>query len=110
MGLIDEPAYMGFCLTDTTYLGGHPGTLKGLQAHLDFLPSDKRIVWTVMNFGGNLFSLASAIISLGGHISIGLGDSVTPAMPTSSAGSRKLRVISGARSQRQMTPSVLAMH
>ena len=74
MGLIDEPAYIGFCLTDTTYLGGHPGTLKGLQAHLDFLPSDKRIVWTVMNFGGNLFSLASAIIALGGHISIGLGD------------------------------------
>jgi 3-keto-5-aminohexanoate cleavage enzyme len=74
MGLIDEPAYLCFCLTDNTFLGGHPGTLKGLQAHLDFLPADKRIVWTVVNFGGNLFSLAAAIIAMGGHISIGLGD------------------------------------
>jgi 3-keto-5-aminohexanoate cleavage enzyme len=38
MGLLDEPAYLCFCLTDNTFLGGHPGTLKGLQAHLDFLP------------------------------------------------------------------------
>lgn len=74
MGLVDEPAYMGLILTDNTFLGGHPGTLKGLQAHLDFLPPDKRIVWTVVNYGGNLLSLAGAIIAMGGHISIGLGD------------------------------------
>lgn len=74
MGLIDEPAYICFCLTDNTWLGGHPGTLKGLQAHLDFLPKDKAVEWTVVNFGGNLFALAGAIIQLGGHISIGLGD------------------------------------
>lgn len=74
MGLLDEPAYLCFCLTDNTFLGGHPGTLKGLQAHLDFLPEDRRVEWTVVNFGGNLFSLASAIIAQGGHISIGLGD------------------------------------
>lgn len=30
MGLLDEPAYLCFCLTDNTFLGGHPGTLKGL--------------------------------------------------------------------------------
>ena len=74
MGLISEPGYVCFCLTDNTFLGGHPGTMKGLQAHLDFLPSDKRIVWTVVNFGGNLFALAASIIAMGGHISIGLGD------------------------------------
>jgi 3-keto-5-aminohexanoate cleavage enzyme len=74
MGLIDGPAFVCFCLTDNTWLGGHPGTLKGLQAHLDFLPKDKEIEWTVVNFGGNLFALAGAIIQLGGHISIGLGD------------------------------------
>ena len=74
MGLVDEPAYVGFVLTDNTFLGGHPGTLKGLQAHLDFLPSEKRIVWTAMNYGGNLFALAGAIIAMGGHISIGIGD------------------------------------
>ncbi len=74
MGLIDSPAYICFCLTDNTWLGGHPGTLKGLQAHLDFLPEGKDCEWTVVNFGGNLFALAGAIIQLGGHISIGLGD------------------------------------
>jgi 3-keto-5-aminohexanoate cleavage enzyme len=74
MGRIDGPAFVCFCLTDNTWLGGHPGTLKGLQAHLDFLPRDKPIEWTVVNFGGNLFSLAGAIIAQGGHISIGLGD------------------------------------
>jgi uncharacterized protein (DUF849 family) len=74
MGLLDEPVYICFCLTDNTFLGGHPGTLKGLQAHLDFLPEGKRVEWTVVNFGGNLFALAATIISMGGHISIGLGD------------------------------------
>jgi uncharacterized protein (DUF849 family) len=28
MGLLDEPAFLCFCLTDNTFLGGHPGTLK----------------------------------------------------------------------------------
>ncbi len=74
MGLLDEPAFLCFCLTDNTFLGGHPGTLKGLQAHLDFLPPGRNVEWTVVNFGGNLFSLAGAIIAQGGHISIGLGD------------------------------------
>jgi uncharacterized protein (DUF849 family) len=74
MGLIEEPGYLCFCLTDNTFLGGHPGTLRGLQAHLDFLPEGRRIEWTVVNFGGNLFSLAAPIIAQGGHVSIGLGD------------------------------------
>lgn len=74
MGLLAEPGYVCFCLTDNTFLGGHPGTLKGLQAHLDFLPTNRRTEWTVVNFGGNLFALAGSIIAQGGHISIGLGD------------------------------------
>ncbi|WP_376989475.1 3-keto-5-aminohexanoate cleavage protein [Bosea sp. R86505] len=78
MGLLDEPAFLCFCLTDNTFLGGHPGTLKGLQAHLDFLPPGRQVEWTVVNFGGNLFSLAGAIIAQGGHISIGLGDYAYP--------------------------------
>jgi uncharacterized protein (DUF849 family) len=74
MGLLAEPGYLCFCLTDNTFLGGHPGTLRGLQAHLDFLPEGRHIEWTVVNFGGNLFSLAAPIIAQGDHISIGLGD------------------------------------
>ncbi|WP_291296275.1 3-keto-5-aminohexanoate cleavage protein [Elioraea sp.] len=74
MGLLDEPGFLCLCLTDNTFLGGHPGTLRGLQAHLDFLPEGRHIEWTVVNFGGNLFALAAAIIAQGGHIAIGLGD------------------------------------
>jgi len=74
MGLLEEPGYLCFCLTDNTFLGGHPGTLRGLQAHLDFLPEGRRCEWTVVNFGGNLFALAAAVIAQGGHVSIGLGD------------------------------------
>jgi uncharacterized protein (DUF849 family) len=78
MGLLEEPGYLCLCLTDNTFLGGHPGTLRGLQAHLDFLPEGRRIEWTVVNFGGNLFSLAAPIIAAGGHVSIGLGDYTYP--------------------------------
>jgi uncharacterized protein (DUF849 family) len=78
MGLLSEPGYLCFCLTDNTFLGGHPGTLRGLQAHLDFLPEGRHVEWTVVNFGGNLLSLAAPIIAMGGHISIGLGDYTYP--------------------------------
>lgn len=74
MGLIPEPAYMCFCLTDGIMLAGHPGTPQGLDAHTAFLPNDKRIEWTVCNFNGDLLKLSEKIIREGGHISIGLGD------------------------------------
>ncbi len=74
MGLLDEPLYMCLVMTDNVYLGGHPPTLKGLQAHLDFLPPGKKVEWTAMSYGGNLFGLVAAIVSQGGHVSIGLGD------------------------------------
>ena len=78
LGIVEEPAFVSLILTDNSFLGGHPGTLKGLQAHMDFLPADRRIVWTVVNYGGNLLSLASAIIATGGNISIGIGDYTYP--------------------------------
>lgn len=78
MGLVPEPVFLCFCLTDSWYLGGHPGTIRGLQAHLDFLPRQYRIEWTVCNFGGNVFPAAAAAIAEGGHVSIGLGDWAYP--------------------------------
>ena len=74
MGVIPEPAYVCFCLTDGIMLAGHPGTPEGLDAHIAFLPKDRRIVWTVVNYKGNLLLLTEKIIKAGGHISIGLGD------------------------------------
>ena len=74
MGAVTEPAYVCFCLTDGIMLSGHPGTEEGLNAHLTFLPKDRRFVWTVVNYKGDLFQLTEKIIRAGGHISIGLGD------------------------------------
>lgn len=74
MGVIGEPAYVCFCLTDGIMLSGHPGTSEGLDAHLAFLPGDRNFVWTVVNYKGDLFRLTEKIIRAGGHISIGTGD------------------------------------
>src|SRR3546814_6236518 len=59
MGLLDQPAYLLFALSDSGYLGGHPGTIRGLMAHLEFLPRGFRYEWTVNNKVGNLFGPAA---------------------------------------------------
>ncbi|WEJ08736.1 BKACE family enzyme [Sinorhizobium prairiense] len=74
IGLIDEPGYMLFHMTDGKTITGHPGTVQGLDAHLTFLPEDRRIDWTANVLGGNLLALADAIARRGGHLAIGIGD------------------------------------
>lgn len=74
MGVIEEPAFVLFCMTDGISLAGHPGTPEGLDAHTTFLPKDQNILWSAMNYKGNLFLLTEKVIKSGGHISIGLGD------------------------------------
>ena len=74
MGLVDEPVYLLFSLTDSGIFGGHPGTIRGLQAHLDFLPRDRNIVWSASNKIGNLFGPAALACEQGGNIAVGLGD------------------------------------
>ncbi len=74
MGVFTQPLYCGIVLTEHWLLAGHPGTVKGLQAFLDFLPAHQRWQWSVMCAGGNLFAVAAAAMERGGHIAIGLGD------------------------------------
>ncbi|MEO0360070.1 MAG: 3-keto-5-aminohexanoate cleavage protein [Pseudomonadota bacterium] len=74
MGVLTDPAYVCFCMTDEIIFAGHPGTVAGLDAHTAFLPEGFRIVWTVVNYKGDLFQLTEKILREGGHISIGLGD------------------------------------
>ncbi len=73
-GLIPEPAFLCFMLSEGGALSGHPVTPEGLQAHLIFLPKDKNIEWTVACHDGDLFQITDLIIKAGGHVSIGLGD------------------------------------
>lgn len=74
LGWLDAPVYCEFVCTDNHCIGGHPGTPRGLQALIDFVPADVPVHWTVCNYGGNLLPLVAQAIAQGGHISIGLGD------------------------------------
>lgn len=73
IGLVDAPAWFLFELTDGGILGGHPGTIAGLEAHLRFLPAAP-LEWSVSNKIGNVTSQAALAIERGGHVSAGLGD------------------------------------
>jgi uncharacterized protein (DUF849 family) len=74
MGIFKEPVYCELVLSEDWLLSGHPGTVKGMEAFLDFMPKGPHWQWSVLCVGGNLFSVAAAAMERGGHISIGLGD------------------------------------
>ncbi len=78
MGLFKEPLYCELILTENWLLSGHPGTVKGMEAFVDFLQDKPKWQWSVMCVGGNLLPIAAAAIERGGHISIGLGDYAYP--------------------------------
>jgi 3-keto-5-aminohexanoate cleavage enzyme len=78
MGIFTEPLYCEVVLTADWLLSGHPGTVKGMQAMLDFMPTRQNWQWAVMCAGGNLLPLVAAALERGGHISIGLGDYAYP--------------------------------
>lgn len=73
-GMLKAPLFLAFVLTDGDLIAGHPGTVQGLRAHLDFLPAGEGLQWTVCNYGGDLLEILGPIVRGGGHISIGLGD------------------------------------
>jgi uncharacterized protein (DUF849 family) len=74
MGLVAEPAYFLVNMTDGPYLTGHPGTPEGLEAHLRFLPTSRRVEWAANIVGGNLLNLAEISAKREGHLAPGIGD------------------------------------
>ncbi|MGE0861068.1 MAG: 3-keto-5-aminohexanoate cleavage protein [Gammaproteobacteria bacterium] len=97
MGVFAEPLLCELVLTEHGLLAGHPGTVKGLQAFLDFLPARQRWHWSVMCAGGNLFAVAAAALERGGHISIGLGDYPYPELGQPRNADLVARIVSLAR-------------
>jgi len=73
-GLLNEPVYGEIVLTEGGIFAGHPGTPRGLQSMIDFIPPSLRLQWSVMCYGGNLFPMVGLAIASGGHVAIGLGD------------------------------------
>lgn len=78
MGALEEPAYVQCVLADGHHVGAHPGTTRGLQALIDFLPENRRIEWTVALKEGNLFKVSTLALERGGHLAPGLGDYAYP--------------------------------
>ena len=72
--LFDQPLYAEVVLTEGGLFAGNPGTVRGLEGMIDFMPAHPHFEWTVMCVGGNLFPIVGAAIERGGHIAIGLGD------------------------------------
>jgi len=75
MGLFEEPL-----MCELTVFGdgleqfGHPATIKGLQALIDFIPPAARWQWMVSVIQANPAPLHAYAIASGGHVAIGLGD------------------------------------
>jgi uncharacterized protein (DUF849 family) len=74
MGLFEEPLFCELPLLEGGLLAGHPGTVRGMEALLDFVPPRADWNWFVLTTGGNLFAVAAAAMERGGHVSIGAGD------------------------------------
>jgi 3-keto-5-aminohexanoate cleavage enzyme len=72
--LLEQPLYGGIVLSEGGLLAGNPGTVRGFEAMVDFIPRDLLLHWSVMCVGGNLFPIVGATLERGGHIAIGLGD------------------------------------
>jgi uncharacterized protein (DUF849 family) len=75
MGVFKEPLFCEVSVYGEPYLGfGHPATIKGLDAVLDFIPPEANWRWTVSVIGANAFALLADAMERGGDIAIGLHD------------------------------------
>jgi 3-keto-5-aminohexanoate cleavage enzyme len=70
--LLPRPAYWQLGFTGDLVPGGPPPTLANLYAFLEAIPQGDP--WTIHVRDGDGMAMAAWAISLGGHVSIGLGD------------------------------------
>lgn len=75
MGVFKEPMFCEASVYGEPYLGfGHPATVKGLDAVLDFIPPSADWRWTASVIGANGFSVLANAIERGGDVALGLHD------------------------------------
>ena len=72
-GVLTEPLLLKFYFGGPTLPFGLPPTLKSLEAYLDML-SDVRCNWFAATLGGDNLPFVPQIVSMGGHVRIGLED------------------------------------
>lgn len=75
MGLFVEPLMCEFTVFGEGFEEyGHPATIQGLQALVDFIPEGADWRWMLSTIGANPFPLYAYAIAKGGHVAVGLGD------------------------------------
>jgi uncharacterized protein (DUF849 family) len=72
-GILTEPLLLKFYLGGPELPFGLPPTLKSLEAYLEMV-KDVRVNWFAATLGGDNLPLVPIIVSLGGHVRIGLED------------------------------------
>lgn len=72
-GLLTEPLILKFYLGGPAQNFGLPPTLKSLEAYLEMI-KDVRCNWFAATLGGDNLPLVPTIVSLGGHVRVGLED------------------------------------
>ncbi len=72
-GVLTEPLLLKFYLGGPELPFGLPRTLKSLEAYLDMLKG-VRVNWFGATLGGDNLPLVPVIVSLGGHVRVGLED------------------------------------
>lgn len=79
MGHFTEPLMCEFTVFGDGFEEyGHPATIQGLQALVDFIPPGADWHWMVSTIGANPFPLYAYAIAKGGHVAVGLGDHPYP--------------------------------
>lgn len=77
-GVLPRRIFAELFLTEGGLIAGHPGTPRGLQALVDFVPQTIECHWAVACYGASNLELARIAIEQGGHVAIGLGDYAYP--------------------------------
>jgi len=72
-GVLTEPLLVKFYLGGPELPFGLPPTLKSLEAYLEMF-KDVRLNWFAATLGGDNLPLVPLIVSLGGHVRVGLED------------------------------------
>jgi 3-keto-5-aminohexanoate cleavage enzyme len=72
-GVLTEPLLLKFYLGGPELPFGLPPSLKSLEAYLDMLKG-VRVNWFAATLGGDNLPLVPLIVSLGGHVRVGLED------------------------------------
>lgn len=77
-GVLPGTIFAELFTTEGGLIAGHPGTPRGLEALIDFVPDSVDCVWAAACYGANALPLVELAIERGGHVAIGLGDYAYP--------------------------------